>query len=132
MATYDEWKAARIEAEAKAVAAAQAAGTQAIVTALGEGLWLVSVAGVSRGTVRRIVVQGTERFEARLRHIDPGHGTRIGEYFELAKAVAALRAEVPRFVGRDPFKELTNYVSRDQMRERTERMRQQRRAGRYS
>ncbi|WP_144721657.1 hypothetical protein [Agrococcus jejuensis] len=132
MATYDEWKAARIEAEAKAVAAAQAAGTQATVTPLGEGLWLVSVAGVSRGTVRRIVVQGAERFEARLRHIDPGHGTRIGEYFELAKAVAALRAEAPRFVGRDPFKELTNYVSRDQMRERTERMRQQRRAGRYS
>ena len=132
MATYDEWKAARIEAEAKAVAAAQAAGTQATVTPIGDGLWLVSVAGVSRGTVRRIVVQGAERFEARLRHIDPGHGTRIGEYFELAKAVAALRAEVPPFVGRDPFKELTNYVSRDQMRERTERMRQQRRAGRYS
>lgn len=132
MATYDEWKAARIAAEAKAAAAAQAAGAQATVTPLGEGLWLVSVAGVSRGTVRRVVVKGAERFEARLRHIDPGHGTRIGEYFELATAVAALRAEVPRFVGRDPFKELTNYVSREQMRERTERMRQRRRAGRYS
>ncbi|QCR19740.1 hypothetical protein [Agrococcus sp. SGAir0287] len=132
MATYDEWRTARIEAEAKAAAAADAAGAQATVTPIGDGLWLVSVAGVSRGTVRRIVVQGRQRFEARLRHIDPGHGTRIGEYFELAKAVAALRAEVPRFVGRDPFKELTNYVSREQMRQRTERMRQQRRSGRYS
>ena len=132
MATYDEWRAARIEAEAKAAAAAEAAGAQATVTPIGDGLWLVSVAGVTRGTVRRIVVQGAQRFEARLRHIDPGRGTRIGEYFELAKAVGALRAEVPRFVGRDPFKELTNYVSRDQMRQRTERMRQQRRSGRYS
>lgn len=131
MSTYDEWKAARIEAEAKAVAAAEAAGAQATVTPLGNGLWMVSVAGVQRGTVTRIRVRGEQRYEARLRHIDPGRGTRIGEYWELAKAVAALRAEVPRFVGRDPFKELTNYVSRDQMRERTERMRQRRRAGRY-
>jgi hypothetical protein len=130
MTTYDEWKAARVSADLQAAAAAS--NLQATVTSIGPGLWMVSVAGATRGSITQIEVKGELRFQARLRHLDPGRGTRIGEYWELGKAVAALMAEVPRYHGRDPFRELTNYVSRDQMRERTERARQRRRGSRYS
>ncbi|MGC5078001.1 hypothetical protein [Agrococcus sp. DT81.2] len=129
MTEFDEWRRSRERTDAQAAAAAS--NTSATVTDLGPGFFMVSVAGATRGFIVQIEVKGEVRFEARLRHVNPGQGTRIGEYWELDKAIAAILAEPPRFVGRDPFRELTNYASRDQMRERTERKRLQRRAGRY-
>lgn len=126
---FDEWRAQRERSETAAAAAAS--GTDATVTDLGPGFWMVSVAGATRGFIVQIEVQGEVRFDARLRHMNPGQGTRIGEYWELERAVAAIIAEPARFVGRDPFRELTNYATRDEMRERTERKRLQRRAGRF-
>lgn len=129
MTEFDEWRRSRERTDAQAAAAAS--DISATVTDLGPGFFMVSVAGDTRGFIVQIEVKGEVRFEARLRHVNPGQGTRIGEYWELDKAIAAILAEPPRFVGRDPFRELTNYASRDQMRERTERKRLQRRAGRY-
>jgi hypothetical protein len=129
MTEFEAWREARQRTDAQAAAAA--ADVRATVTDLGPGFWMVSVAGTTRGFIVQVAVRDEIRFEARLRHINPGQGTRIGEYWELEKAVAAIVAEPPRFTGRDPFRELTNYASRDQMRERTERKRLQRRAGRY-
>ena len=129
MTEFDEWRRSRERTDAQAAAAAS--DISATVTDLGPGFFMVSVAGATRGFIVQIEVKGEVRFEARLRHVNPGQGTRIGEYWELDKAIAAILAEPPRFVGRDPFRELTNYASRDQMRERTERKRLQRRAGRY-
>ena len=129
MTEFDEWRRSRERTDAQVAAAAS--DLSATVTDLGPGFFMVSVAGATRGFIVQIEVKGEVRFEARLRHVNPGQGTRIGEYWELEKAIAAILAEPPRFVGRDPFRELTNYASRDQMRERTERKRLQRRAGRY-
>jgi hypothetical protein len=129
MTEFEAWREARQRTDAQAAAAA--ADVRATVTDLGPGFWMVSVAGTTRGFIVQVAVRDEIRFEARLRHINPGQGTRIGEYWELEKAIAAIVAEPPRFTGRDPFRELTNYASRDQMRERTERKRLQRRAGRY-
>ena len=138
MTEFDEWRAKRGSSQAAiaAAAAAEVAGPAAraagaTVTDLGPGFWMVSVAGTTRGFVIQVEVKGETRFDARLRHMNPGQGTRIGEYWKLEKAIAAIVAEPSRFVGRDPFKELTNYASRDEMRERTERKRLQRRAGRF-
>lgn len=129
MTEFDEWRRSRERTDAQAAAAAS--DVSATVTDLGPGFFMVSVAGATRGFIVQIEVKGEVRYEARLRHVNPGQGTRIGEYWELDKAIAAIIAEPPRYVGRDPFRELTNYASRDQMRERTERKRLQRRAGRY-
>lgn len=126
---FDQWRESRQRADAQAAAAASDAS--ATVTDLGPGFWMVSVAGTTRGYVIQVEVKGETRFDARLRHLNPSQGTRIGEYWELEKAVAAIIAEPPRFSGRDPFRELTNYATRDEMRERTERKRLQRRAGRF-
>lgn len=126
---FDEWRAKREGADVQAAAAAS--DDRATVTDLGPGFWMVSVAGATRGFIVQIAVKGEVRYDARLRHMNPGQGTRIGEYWQLEKAVAAILAEPPRFVGRDPFRELTNYATRDEMRERTERKRLQRRAGRF-
>lgn len=129
MTQFDEWRQSRERTDAQIAAAAS--DVRATVTDLGPGFFMVSVAGATRGFIVQIEVQGEVRFEARLRHVNPGQGTRIGEYWELEKAIAAIIAEPPRTAGRDPFRELTNYASREQMLERTERKRLQRRAGRY-
>ncbi|WAC66393.1 hypothetical protein OVA14_00925 [Agrococcus sp. SL85] len=131
MTDYEAWRASREAADAQAAAAAAGDAASATVTDLGPGFWMVSIAGATRGFITQVEVRGELRFEARLRHMNPGQGTRIGEYWEFERAIAALVAEPPRFVGRDPFRELTNYASREQMLERTERRRLQRRAGRY-
>ncbi|GEK81167.1 hypothetical protein [Agrococcus baldri] len=129
MTDFEAWRSARERADVQAAAAAS--DVRAVVTDLGPGFWMVSVAGATRGYVVQVVVKEEIRFEARLRHMNPGQGTRIGEYWEIEKAIAAIVAEPPRFTGRDPFRELTNYATREQMRERTERKRLQRRAGRF-
>lgn len=126
---FEDWRKTREHTDAQVAAAAS--DPSATVTDLGPGFWMVSVAGATRGFIVQVEVRDEVRFEARLRHVNPGQGTRIGEYWEFDKAIAAIIAEPSRFVGRDPFRELTNYASRDQMRERTERKRLQRRAGRY-
>lgn len=126
---FEQWRDQREHADMQAAAAAS--DVRATVTDLGPGFWMVSVAGATRGFVIQVEVRGEVRFDARLRHMNPGQGTRIGEYWELEKAIAAILAEPPRFVGRDPFRELTNYATREQMRERAERKRLQRRAGRF-
>lgn len=129
MVTFDEWHQRRRDADAQAAAAS--ADVAAQLTDLGPGFWMVSVAGDTRGFITQIEVRGELRFEARLRHLNPGQGMRIGEYWELERAIAAIVAEPPRVTARDPFKELTNYASRSEMADRTERMRQRRKAGFY-
>lgn len=131
MTEFESWRASRERSGASAAAAAAAGDVSATVTDLGPGFWMVSVAGATRGFITQIEVRGEVRFEARLRHVNPGQGTRIGEYWEIEKAVLAILAEPSRFVGRDPFRELTSYATRDEMLERTERKRLQRRAMRY-
>ena len=101
------------------------------LTDLGLGMWLVSLHGANRGTITEVEVAGEVRFRARLRHFNPGQGVLIGEYWEFEKAVAAILAETPKTIGRDPFRELTNYASREAMLERAERARLRRKAGRY-
>jgi hypothetical protein len=128
---FEAWRASKEHADASAAAAAAASDAHATVTDLGPGFWMVTVSGATRGFITQIVVKDEVRFEARMRHMNPGQGTRIGEYWELEKAIAAILQEPPQFLGRDPFRELTNYVSREQMLERTERKRLQRRANRY-
>ncbi|MCR8670816.1 hypothetical protein [Agrococcus sp. HG114] len=131
MTDFEAWRDARQRADAAAAAAAAASDEHATVTDLGPGFWMVTVSGATRGFITQIEVKGELRFEARLRHMNPGQGTRIGEYWELERAISAILEEPPPFVGRDPFRELTNYATREQMRERTERKRLQRRANRY-
>lgn len=130
MTEFEEWRQAREVADAQAAAASR--DVEAQLTALGPGFWMVSLAGTNRGFITEIDVRGERRFEARLRHINPGQGTRIGEYWELDRAVDAILAETPAFVGRDPFAELTRYASRADMRARTERLRLQRRNRRFA
>ena len=84
-------------------------------------MWLVPVAGTNRGTITQLEVHGEQRYSARLRHFNPGRARRIRGVLELEKAVAAILAETPKLQGRDPFRQLTNYASRDDMRERAER-----------
>ena len=133
MTSFDDWQEQRRRTEADAKAAAAATGADdATLTDLGLGMWLVSVAGTNRGTITQVEVHGEQRYSARLRHFNPGQGVLIGEYWELEKAVAAILAETPKQQGRDPFRQLTNYASREDMRERAERARLRRRAGRYS
>lgn len=131
MTDFEAWRASKQHADASAAAAAAASDAHATVTDLGPGFWMVTVSGATRGFITQIVVKDEVRFEARMRHVNPGQGTRIGEYWELEKAIAAILQEPPQFIGRDPFRELTNYASREQMLERTERKRLQRRANRY-
>lgn len=131
MTKYDEWQESKRREEAAAHAAAAAHDVQATLTDLGLGMWLVTVAGVNRGTITQITVGEETRYAARLRHFNPGQGVQIGEYWELEKAVEAILAEAPKLPGRDPFEQLTNYATREQMRERTEKARLRRRAGRY-
>lgn len=130
MSSFDDWQKQRADADAQIAAAANT--EDATLTDLGLGMWLVSLAGVTRGTVTQIETAGEVRYSARLRHFNPGQGVLVGEFWELDKAVAAILAETPKTQGRDPFKQLTNYASRDDMRERAERARLRRKAGRYS
>lgn len=132
MTSFDEWQEQKQRAEADAKAAAAARAEDATLTDLGLGMWLVSLGGVNRGTVTQVEAAGEVRFSARMRHFNPGQGVLLGEYWELEKAVAAILAETPKTPGRDPFKQLTNYASREDMLERAERARQRRRAGRFS
>lgn len=131
MTKFDEWQEGKRRAEADAQAALAAHDVQAALTDLGLGMWLVSVAGMNRGTITEIRVGDETRYQARLRHFNPGQGVMIGEYWELGKAVEAILAEAPKLPGRDPLKQLTNYASREEMRERTEKARLRRRARRY-
>lgn len=130
MTSFERWREERQAADAKATAAAH--DLQATLTDLGHGMWLVTLAGQTRGTVAEVFVAGETRYQARLRHFNPGQGVMIGEYWELDKAVSAILAETPPLPSRDPFRQLTNYASREQMRERTERLAQRRRSRRFS
>lgn len=127
MTTFEAWREQRALADARAAAAA--ADVAAQLTELAPGLWLVSVLGATRGDVTRISVRGEVRFQARLRHLEPGHGLRVGEFWKLEHAVAAVVAAVPPVPGRDPFAELVAYASREQMLQRTLRAERRRRRG---
>ncbi|WP_430593459.1 hypothetical protein [Humidisolicoccus flavus] len=96
-------------------------------TELGDGLVMVAQDGVTRGFITRVQAKDGERFEARLRHLNPGQGPSLGEFWAIERAAEAILAEPVRTFGRDPFRDLTNYATRDEMRERTERLRQRRR-----
>ena len=108
-----------------------------LVIELRSGLWMVKQPGsdggpgVIRGYLSRIEVAGGIRYLARLPHLNPTQGIRLGEYWEWQKAVDAVLAEQPRPLVADPFR-AERYTEPGENAERLENARKRRRfAGRF-
>lgn len=87
--------------------------------------------GVIRGYLSAIEVAGGIRYLARLPHLNPTQGIRLGEFWEWERAVEAVLAEQPRPLVADPFKDL-RYTEPGENAERLEKRRQSRRfSGRF-
>jgi hypothetical protein len=97
----------------------------------GEGAW----AGRRAGGDPRLPLGGAPdgiRYLARLPHLNPTQGIRLGEFWEWERAVEAVLAEAPRPLVADPFRDL-RYTEPGENADRLERGRQRRRfAGRFS
>jgi hypothetical protein len=112
-----------------------------LIIELRTGLWMVKTEGregepgVIRGYLSTIEVDGATRFLARLPHLNPTQGVRLGEFWEWERAVEAVLAEAPRPLVVDPFRDL-HYSTAAERRERSERReragRRRRLAGRLS
>ena len=88
--------------------------------------------GVIRGYLSAVEVPEGIRYLARLPHLNPRQGIRLGEFWEWDKAVDAVLAEEPRPLVADPYRDL-RYTEPGENAERLERRRQSRRfAGRFS
>ena len=112
--------------------------TSPTIIELRTGLWMVKeqapddAVGTIRGYITRIELADGVRFLARLPHLNPTQGLRIGEYWEWGKAVAAVLEAQPRPLIEDPFKDL-RYSDPAERQHALERSRQRRRfAGRFS
>jgi len=109
-----------------------------LIIELRAGLWMVKDEGsdggpgVIRGYLSTIEVAGGIRYLARLPHLNPTQGLRLGEFWEWAKAVEAVLAEQPRPLVADPFR-AERYTEPGENAERLESARRRRRfAGRFS
>lgn len=109
-----------------------------IIIELRTGLWMVKTqgegdaVGVIRGYLQSIDVKGEPRFLARLPHLNPTQGLRVGEYWEWQRAVDAILAERPRRLTPNPFGD-EHYSTREEREGRLETARQRRRfAGRFT
>ena len=109
-----------------------------LIIELRAGLWMVKDEGrdggpgVIRGYLSTVEVAGGIRYLARLPHLNPTQGLRLGEFWEWGKAVEAVLAEQPRPLVADPFR-AERYTEPGENAERLEGARRRRRfAGRFS
>ncbi len=109
-----------------------------LIIELRAGLWMVKDEGsdggpgVIRGYLTEIEVAGGIRYLARLPHLNPTQGLRLGEFWEGQKAVDAVLAEQPRPLVADPYR-AERYTEPGENAERLESARKRRRfAGRFS
>lgn len=108
-----------------------------LIIELRPGLWMVKQPGdgggpgVIRGYLSAVDAPDGPRYLARLPHLNPTQGLRLGEFWELQRAVDAVLAEQPRPLS-DPYRDL-RYTQPGENAERLEARRQRRRfAGRLS
>jgi hypothetical protein len=109
--------------------------TGPIVIELTTGLWMVKEqaheVGTIRGYITTIEVAGELRYCARLPHLNPTQGIRLGEYWEWDRALEAILAETPRDYAPDPYRDLKR-TKPGENAQRLERARRRRRlAGRF-
>ncbi len=109
-----------------------------LIIELRAGLWMVKDEGcdggpgVIRGYLSVVEVAGGIRYLARLPHLNPTQGLRLGEFWEWQKAVDAVLAEQPRPLVADPYR-AERYTEPGENAERLESARNRRRfAGRFS
>lgn len=109
-----------------------------LIIELRPGLWMVKepgsdgALGVIRGYLSTVEVAGGIRYLARLPHLNPTQGIRLGEYWEWQRAVEAVLAEQPRPLVDDPFR-AERYTEPGENAQRLENARKRRRfAGRFS
>lgn len=88
--------------------------------------------GVIRGYISVVEVADGTRYLARLPHLNPTQGLRLGEFWEWDRAIEAVLAEQPRPLVADPFR-AERYTEPGENAERLESARRRRRfAGRFS
>jgi hypothetical protein len=109
-----------------------------LIIELRAGLWMLKQPGtegapaVIRGYLSTVEVQGSIRYLARLPHLNPTQGLRLGEFWEWERAVEAVLAEQPRPLLADPLR-AERYTELGENAERAEHARRRRRfAGRFS
>jgi hypothetical protein len=107
-----------------------------VIIELRAGLWMLKEeaegVGVIRGYIAAVEAPDGIRYVARLQHLNPTQGPKLGEFWEWEKAVEAILAEQPRPIFVDPYRDL-KYSDRSQRAERLEQIRRRRRfAGRLS
>ena len=109
-----------------------------LIIELRPGLWMVKQPGrdgepgIIRGYLSTLEAADGIRYLARLPHLNPTQGLRLGEFWEWERAVEAVLAEQPRPLVADPFRDL-RYTDPGENADRLERGRQRRRfAGRFS
>lgn len=109
-----------------------------LIIELRAGLWMLKQPGtdggpgVIRGYLSTVEVQGGIRYLARLPHLNPTQGLRLGEFWEWERAVEAVLAEQPRPLLADPLR-AERYTEPGENAERAEHARRRRRfAGRFS
>jgi hypothetical protein len=109
-----------------------------LIIELRPALWMVKEPGrdggpgVIRGYLSAVDAPDGIRYLARLPHLNPTQGVRLGEFWEWERAVEAVLAEQPRPLVADPFRDL-RYSEPGENADRLERGRQRRRfAGRFS
>ena len=103
-----------------------------LIIELRPALWMVKDPGVIRGYISAVEAPDGIRYLARLPHLNPTQGIRLGEFWEWERAVEAILAEQPRPLVADPFRDL-RYTEPGENADRLERGRKRRRfAGRFS
>lgn len=75
-----------------------------LIIQLRPGLWMVKRPGLIRGYISEIEAPDGIRYLARLPHLNPTQGLRLGEFWEWQRAVDAVMAEQPRPLLADPFR----------------------------
>ena len=89
-------------------------------------------AGVIRGYISAIDAADGTRFVARLPHLNPTQGPKLGEFWEWERAIEAILAEQPKPIVIDPYRDL-KYSDPAGRADRLEQLKRRRRlAGRFS
>jgi hypothetical protein len=106
-----------------------------IVIELTTGLWMVkeqaNEVGTIRGYITTVDVAGEVRFCARLPHLNPTQGLRLGEYWEWDRALEAILAEQPRDYAPDPYRDLRRTKPGENAQRLEQARRRRRLAGRF-
>jgi hypothetical protein len=106
-----------------------------IVIELTTGLWMVkeqaNEVGTIRGYITTVDVAGEVRFCARLPHLNPTQGLRLGEYWEWDRALEAILAEQPRDYVPDPYRDLRRTKPGENAQRLEQARRRRRLAGRF-